>query len=166
MQKPVTLVADGAVRKAHVVKEAKPKAAVKPKPEVVIEISPDTDEAMNGRTESKKNRKKKVNTMSSVLTARSKVKGSPNLIVSHLSKFLDNSVLLFCSKFLHVRLLAELLIKSKIPFLISMHQMLVISLLLWTMSRICTSFINFLRLIFHSIPVSYTHLTLPTIYSV
>ncbi|ONK78500.1 uncharacterized protein A4U43_C02F19430 [Asparagus officinalis] len=63
-KKLVDLAVDGqAVRKPRV-KETKPKATVKPKPEVVIEISPDSNETA---------KKKKVNTMSSVLSARSKV---------------------------------------------------------------------------------------------
>lgn len=69
----MSLAADGAVRHARV-RETKPKATAKPKPDNVIEISPDTDEAMKERSTSKKNRKKKATTMSSVLTARSKVK--------------------------------------------------------------------------------------------
>nr|AIZ68199.1 G2/mitotic-specific cyclin S13-7-like isoform X1 [Albuca bracteata] len=70
-KKPVDIAVDVPVRKARV-RETKPKVVVKPKPEEVIEISPDTNEVTKEKSTSKKNRKKAVNTMTSVLTARSK----------------------------------------------------------------------------------------------
>ncbi|ONK55438.1 uncharacterized protein A4U43_UnF3370 [Asparagus officinalis] len=72
-KKPVVLAVDGDIRKAHI-KEVKQKAvAIKPKPEIVIEISPDTHENLKERPDaSRKNGRKKINTMSSVLSARSK----------------------------------------------------------------------------------------------
>lgn len=51
----------------------KQKAAVKPKNEVVIEISPDTDEVTKQRMSSRRRSGKKVHTMSALLSARSKV---------------------------------------------------------------------------------------------
>nr|BAE53367.1 cyclin B1 [Allium cepa] len=54
------------------IKEDKGKVVVNPKPTAVIEISPDTVEKVRERSGSKKSRKKKVKTMSQVLSARSK----------------------------------------------------------------------------------------------
>lgn len=64
----VNLNGEGAVRKARAADSPKPK------PMVVIEISPDTTESssLKERTPSKKYKKKKLHTMSSVLSARSK----------------------------------------------------------------------------------------------
>nr|XP_019710288.1 G2/mitotic-specific cyclin S13-7 isoform X1 [Elaeis guineensis] len=73
-QKPVVVAADVAVRKCCA-KAVKPKAAVKPKPEEIIEISPATNEELrhvNQQNFKKTSSRKKVHTFSSVLTARSK----------------------------------------------------------------------------------------------
>ncbi|XP_010938836.1 G2/mitotic-specific cyclin S13-7 isoform X1 [Elaeis guineensis] len=73
-KKPVVVAADVAVRKCCA-KAVKPKAAVKPKPEEIIEISPATNEELrhvNQQNFKKTSSRKKVHTFSSVLTARSK----------------------------------------------------------------------------------------------
>ncbi|XP_020254657.1 G2/mitotic-specific cyclin S13-7-like isoform X2 [Asparagus officinalis] len=62
-----------AQKKAQI-RETKPKVSVKPKPaEVIIEISPDSDEVTKKRSS-----RKKVHTMTSVLTARSKAASGIN----------------------------------------------------------------------------------------
>uniref|UniRef100_A0A7N0TV60 Uncharacterized protein n=1 Tax=Kalanchoe fedtschenkoi TaxID=63787 RepID=A0A7N0TV60_KALFE len=52
--------------------EAQKKVVVKPKPKVVIEISPDTEEQAQKDARKKHHNKKKANSLTSVLTARSK----------------------------------------------------------------------------------------------
>ncbi|XP_038976334.1 G2/mitotic-specific cyclin S13-7-like isoform X3 [Phoenix dactylifera] len=72
--KTVVVAADVAVGKGCA-KAVKPKVSVKPKPEEIIEISPDTDEELrhvNQQNFRKTSSRKKVHTFSSVLTARSK----------------------------------------------------------------------------------------------
>lgn len=90
MQKPVCvhlngapIVVDGAAaagKGAAVAKAAQKKVTVKPKPETVIEISPDTEEdevkkekPVNRKKVGEVSSRKKVQTLTSVLTARSKV---------------------------------------------------------------------------------------------
>lgn len=68
----------GAVKKVGVPKAAQKKAIAKPKPEEVIEISPDDTEEENKKKPLFVNKKdgeakKKAPTLTSVLTARSKV---------------------------------------------------------------------------------------------
>ena len=68
----MVVIADGAAK----IRETKPKAVVKSKPEVVIQISPDSNEETKQKTSMKQrsssSSRKKVHTMTSVLTARSK----------------------------------------------------------------------------------------------
>ncbi|XP_058107392.1 G2/mitotic-specific cyclin S13-7-like [Magnolia sinica] len=69
---------DGAVGGKDGTKAAKPKVTIKPKPEMVIEISPDTEEeeskekSVSRGISSRTSSKKSVESLSSVLTARSK----------------------------------------------------------------------------------------------
>ncbi|OVA18786.1 Cyclin [Macleaya cordata] len=75
-KKQIPVIADGAVvGKRVVTKVAQKKATVKPKPETVIESSPDKEEkeVKKEKPKSQKSSRKKVQTLTSVLSARSKV---------------------------------------------------------------------------------------------
>lgn len=74
VQKPVVVPADGAAVVKGATKATK-KVTVKPKPEKVIEISSDEKPKEKSESSSSRSRasRKKVNTLTKVLTARSKV---------------------------------------------------------------------------------------------
>lgn len=93
------LVTDGAAagKAAEAAKAAQKKAAVKPKPETVIEMSPDTEEVkqekpMNSKKTGQRSSRKKEKTMTSILTSTSTV------IFRTIVVLLANNSCLFCSK--------------------------------------------------------------------
>lgn len=75
VQKQVAVIANGAAKKASL-RETKPRVEFKAKAEVIIDISSDSSEENKQRcpTKQKSSSRKKVHTMTSLLTARSKVK--------------------------------------------------------------------------------------------
>ncbi|OVA18788.1 Cyclin [Macleaya cordata] len=72
-KKQVAVIVDAAVAgKRRVTKPAQKKVTVKPEPEMIIEISPDTEEVKKEKPKIQKSSRKKVQTLTSVLSARSK----------------------------------------------------------------------------------------------